>query len=285
MSNLYNGLKLIDLIDGSNGIDDLYLIMRNNLSDFKSKEIYPVNSDVLFNDFVSRLVNRYFNRYLSFDTYYTFKLKLQFVLEDNKAKYQRIYENSLRKIDPLITYEDKENVKENRGTTGTSESESATQTKSATESNENSENHNTQTDGTQSTFENVTDEQKTLQGFSNNPKSQSTLSMNINDMKYIDNEQLTINKDNYHNTTTNTGTTRNDGNGESHSNTTSDSNGTAKDNRTYSDKVESTIERIRNGFNGNQLELLKKYEEIYFDVNKEIINDIERNHLFMSVLC
>lgn len=317
MANLYNGLRLIDLIDtDTQGVNDLYDVVKINLTSLKDT-VYPVNDNTLFDDFIERLCDRYFNRFLSFDSYYLFFLKLKFVLEDNKIKYNKIYEASLKKVDPLITFEENERVKEDRKNEGSSGNESSVENRSnsdyhnsslsnshtdtSQESKSNSNTTNTQTDDTHSNFQNTTDEQKTLQAHSSNPKSNTSISMDPSAMTYIDAENLTVVKDNYHNVTDNTGTTTssnvNSSNGNNTGTSTTDSNTTGNGDSssqsktdssstgTYSDLVNSAIERIKSGFNGNQIELLKLYTDYYFDMNKEIINDIERAHLFMSTLC
>ena len=317
MANLYNGLRLIDLIDtDTQSVNDLYDVVKTNLSTLKDS-VYPVNDNTLFDDFIQRLCDRYFNRFLSFDSYYLFFLKLKFVLEDNKEKYNKIYEASLKKVDPLITFEENERVKEKRENEGTTGNESSVENRSNSDyhntslsnshtdtgrdSLSNSNTTNTQTDDTHSNFSNISDDQKTMVAHSSNPKSNTSISMDPANMTYIDAENLTVVKDNYHNSTDNTGTTTssnvnssNDsengssttdsnttGNGDSSSQSKTDSSTTGS----YSDLVNSAIERIKSGFNGNQIELLRLYTTYYFDMNKEIINDIERAHLFMSTLC
>lgn len=284
MSKLYNNIRLIDLIDTSTQpIDALYAEMTNNLLPLKDSA-YPVNDDNLFNDFIQRLCDRYFNRYLSFETYYTFYTKLKFVLEDNREKYLRIYEASLKKINPLITFEENEEIKENRDSNGNNTSNSTSNSDTTTNGNSTSNHNETRTDNTKTSFNNVSDDQKTLSAHSSNPKSQSSISMDPDKMNYIDSENLTIAKDNYHNTTSNTGTVTNSGTDTGHTSSDAHSNATNNSSSNYTDKINSAVERIKSGFNGNQLELLKLYTTYYFDVNKEIINDIERARLFMSTL-
>lgn len=285
MAQMFKTIRLIDLIDTSKQpIEDLYKIMSKNLSNIYDKA-YPVSNDELWENFIERLCDKYFNRYLSFDTYYTWSLKLKFLLEDNKEKYLRIYENSMREINPLLTFEETENVNEDRKSTG----DSASSSQNSFENNSDTKNEygrtDTRTDNLTADFTNTTDKEVSINAFTTNPKSQSGVATSLDSLIYIDNEQLTQNTNNYHNKTENTGTQTTTAGGDDTSNTKADGNSQSKTENSFENKDNNIIERLRKGFNGNQLELLKKYEEIYFDMNKEIINDIERAKLFMSVLC
>lgn len=285
MAQTFQTIRLIDLIDtNTQPIEDLYTVMSQNLNSVYNKA-YPVQNNELWADFIERLVDRYFNRFLSFDTYYTWSLKLKFVLEQNKEKYIKIYENSMREINPLLTFEENEKVTSNRDSAG----DSTGTTNNSFDNKSNTHNDygktDTRTDNLKSEFKNITDKDLTVNAMTSNPKSQSGISNDIENMIYIDNEQLTKNTNNYHNDTVNSGTQTNSASGSDDSNTTSNGNSQTKNENSFSNNEKSIIERIRNGFNGNQLELLKKYEEIYFDMNKEIIEDIDRAKLFMSVLC
>lgn len=285
MAQMFQTIRLIDLIDtDTQPIEDLYNIMSKNLNNIYEKT-YPVQNNELWADFIERLVDRYFNRFLSFDTYYTWSLKLKFVMENNKAKYLRIYENSMREINPLITYEDTENVNENRESKGDSQSDTQN---SYTDNASNSTTYgrtDTRTDNLTTDFKNTTDSEKSINAITQNPKSQSGVAKTLNDLIYIDNQQINENTNNYHNKTDNTGTQTNATTG-TDTNTGNNSGNSSNHNDTsYGNTDINVIERLKRGFNGNQLELLKKYEEIYFDVNREIIEDIERAKLFMSVLC
>ncbi len=286
MAQTFNTIRLIDLIDtNTQSIESLYSLMSSNLIGLYDRQVYPVNDRVLWANFIERLCDRYFNRYLSFDTYYAWQLKLKFLLEQNKEKYIKIYENSLREIDPLLTFSESEHVEDNKESTGSNE----TDTSGGYVDNINTSviygKSDTTKDERKTTVKNITDDERTINAFTNNPKSQSSMSAHLTELEYIDNEQLTINKNNYTNTSKNEGDITVTTSGSDKNVGTNDGTSNSRSNGQYTGSDKGVLDRLRKGFNGNQLELLKKYEELYFDVNKEIIEDIERARLFMSVLC
>ena len=326
MGNLFNTIRLIDLIDtDTQSIDDLYKIVDKNLRFIFDKKVYPVNNADLWADFIERLCDRYFNRYLSFDTYYTFSIKLKFLIENNRAKYLQIYNASLKDIDPLITFFEDETTNEDRNTNSTNKTTNESDYNSTSETNDNATNMSENTQTTGSSGENVvsnnlkekrtdnstnttthtTTDNRVIEGLSSNPKSQSTLAETLANMTYIDNQRLQITKNDYEDATTNGGniTTDNTGkqittnkdsvevkdkgkttdNRNSYNKTTGNSKGDT--NTAYEDKINALITRARKGFNGNQTELLEKYARMVFDLNREIIDDINNANLFMNTLC
>lgn len=351
----YNfGLRLMSLSNTGN-IEDLYNIMEANLKPLYDKNYYPVKDKDLFRDFIERLTDRYYSRYLNFNTYGELYIKLKYVLENNKQKYLKIYEAGLIKIEPLITYRDKEEIKEDytlkgnsEGTasgTGSSSFTGSGGNTSSTHGNENGYNNlsfeNRQDknilsftgrkDSAVTSFDNRYDKTeftptgtekvigKNISAYTSNPKTYESIPDELSDLKYIDNEQLgessqTTSYTNRKDTTktdkhgqekndlTKTGTETNtydktgkektDFNTDSDttsSGTYNDTNSTSTEN-TSTTKDESTnikdglITRIKEGFSGNQMELIKMYSQLVFDLNNEIINDINDAKLFMSTL-
>lgn len=351
----YNfGLRLMSLSDTGN-IEDLYNIVEANLKPLYDKNYYPVKDKDLFRDFVERLTDRYYSRYLNFNTYGEFFIKLKFVLENNRKKYQRIYELSLKEIDPLITYRDKETIKEDSTLTGKEHSSNSSEiTSSASSSGGNSASSTSNSDGFNKlsfdkrkdtatlSFENRNDTNtlsftnrkdktefiptgkdktsiKNVQAATSNPKTYNSIPDDLSDLKYIDNEQIgtsdtTSSFENRKDTTdlTKTGTEQNkliktgkeinglektgtettDYEDNSSSNTSNNYNDSSSSNSNSSgtssgekeDVKDSLITRIREGFSGNQMELLKMYQDLVFDLNNEIIEDINEAHLFMTTL-
>lgn len=286
MSNLFTTIRLIDLINtDTQSIDDLYSIVNKNLKFIYDKKVYPVENENLWNDFIERLCDRYFNRYLSFDTYYTFSLKLKFVIENNRERYKKIWEASLKEINPLITFFEEESTNEDRTNNGTSHSSNENHYDNLNDSETQNNLENKTIDNSTQTNNHKTDDNRVVEGMSANPKSQSSLSAKMGEMKYIDTQRLQINKDDYTTTTTNggtttvkdTGTTKNTTNGSGNSNGLNDSN--------YEDKINAIITRTKSGFNGNQIEMIERFSKLVFDMNNAIIEDIDNEHLFMSTLC
>lgn len=302
----YNfGLRLISLIDSGN-IEDLYQVVYDNLSPLLIKGYYPVADNSLFNDFIERFTDKYFNRYLNFDTYGMLYIKLKFVLENNKEKYKRIYEAHLKEIDPLITFQETETIKEDTTNTGEAHGEGETKVTSRTTNN------GTDTTTTTTSFEdrkdvtevtptgtetvkNKTDDIRTNQAHSSNPKAQSSGTDKISELSYIDDQTIAESKNDYQSITS--FTNRKDRTeyiptGKEINQTknelgtmyeTSGVNGSSNTANTK-DIKDSKITRIKNGFSGNQMELLAAYSALVFDVNNEIIADIDRARLFMSTL-
>lgn len=330
----YNfGLRLMSLSDSGN-IEDLYNIIETNLKPLLIKGVYPVNDRDLFRDFIERFTDRYYSRYLNFNTYGELYVKLKFVLENNKKKYQRIYELSLKEIDPLITFNEKETIKEDTTLTGEDHrSDKAETVIDAQASGSNSATGSTNGDGTNTlsfenrndlntlSFENRKDHTtfnptgkekttvKNVNAVTSNPKTYQSVPNELSDLKYIDQEQIlegnTVNSfENRRDTTdlTKSGSEKNklEKNGSevtsygNHSDSSSsgsynDSNNSTTTNSgssdgTKSDTKDSLITRLKDGFTGNQMELLKMYEALVFDLNNAIINDINDAHLFMTTL-
>ena len=303
---MYNfGLRLMSLSNTGN-MEDLYNVVENNLNPLLTKGVYPVNDRDLFRDFIERFVDRYYSRYINFNTYGELFVKVKFVLENNKKKYQRIYELSLKEIDPLITFKDSETIKEDTTTTGelkgnssgTSENTQSTTGETITNNVNSFEDRKDTTKfkptGSEKTT-NVTDDQKTIQAQSSNPKTKNTVPVTIEGMEYLDNEVINKTTNNFHvtnsfenrqdettyqkegkdiidTTVTLNNTFKNEGNVEN----TSETNST--------DIKDSLITRIHEGFNGNQMELLRMYENLVFDLNNSIIEDINRANIFMKTL-
>lgn len=302
----YNfGLRLISLIDSGN-IEDLYQIVYDNLSPLLIKGVYPVADNSLFNDFIERFTDKYFNRYLNFDTYGMLYIKLKFVLENNKEKYKRIYEAHLKEIDPLITFTESETIKEDTTNTGEAHGEGETTISSRTSNN------GMDTTTTTTSFEDrkdttevtptgseinstKTDDQRNVIAHSSNPKSQSIVSENIGSMTYIDDETLNKTVNDYHTTTSFNNrkdktefipTGKEINKTENELGTTYETSGVngSSNSANTKDIKDSKITRIKNGFSGNQMELLAAYSALVFDINNEIIADIDRARLFMSTL-
>lgn len=304
----------MDLLDLNDPVTDIYTQMGENLKPLLDGSVYPVNDADLFNDFVERFCDRYINRFISFDTYGLFYMKLKFVLEQNKAKYKRIYELALKDIDPLLTYRDKETVKED--TTIKAEGESTTNNATDSTNSHTGTVTNDTTAGqhgfTEVSFDNRKDSttykpkgkeittNKTVSAGTSNPKSYASVPTKLENLKYIDNEQIgentaTTTYENKEDTTdtTKTGKEKNTVELDNPSFTLTTYGDTIANNGTSKTSVEdkndnikdSLITRIREGFNGDPMELLAKYEKLVFDLNGEIIEDINRARLFMSVLC
>ena len=305
------GLTLYNLID-TGDINDLYQIVYNNLSPLLIKGYYPVSDNILFNDFIERFTDKYFNRYLNFYTYNMLYIKLKFVLENNKAKYKRIYEASLKEIDPLITYSDTEKIKED--TTNKGETSGSTTTKSDNnETHSGTDKNNTTIKfldrDTESTYTpegketdaTTTDDSKggikTITGSTSNPQTnnQNKMITDLEGFKFVDGQSLMIQENNFkneHSYTNRKDTTHVKQKGEEYHNTDSIlgttyitiNKGEASNVSNTKDIKDSTIERIRSGFNGNQMELLDYYSRLVFDLNAAIIADIDAAHLFMKML-
>lgn len=342
-------------LSDTGNIEDLYNIMESNLKPLYDKNYYPVKDKDLFRDFIERLTDRYYSRYLNFNTYGEFFIKLKFVLENNKKKYQRIYELALKEIDPLITYRDKETIKEDSTLKGKeSNSNTSEINSSSSASGGNTASNSSNSDGFNKlsfkdrkdtatlSFENRNDTNtlsfinrkdkttftptgkdktsiKNVQASTSNPKTYNSIPDELSDLKYIDNEQIgtsdtTSSFENRKDTTdlTKTGTEQNkllkagkEINGlekkgtetnDYEDNTTSNTSGTYNDSSSSNsnssgsslgekeDVKDSLITRIREGFSGNQMELLKMYQDLVFDLNNEIIEDINEAHLFMTTL-
>lgn len=310
---MYNfGLRLISLSDSGN-IDDLYKIVYDNLSPLLIKGYYPVRDNDLFNDFIERFTDRYYNRYLNFNTYGELYIKLKFVLENNKLKYERIWELFNKQIDPLITYNDKETIKEDTTNTGemqgeTESSSDSTQhrrgkdTTTTTTDYINRENETTYSpEGKEinaTTTDNANGGIKTVVASTSNPQTSMSADMLIKDergLKYLDNQSISESQNNFKTETSykdrkDTTTTKYRGTDKTVTglelNTDYTTLGTDKGSSTANTKdiKDSTIVRIKEGFNGNQMELLRMYRDLIFDLNNEIMKDIDEAHLFMTTL-
>ena len=310
---MYNfGLRLLSLSDSGN-IEDLYQIIYNNLSPLLIKGYYPVSDNDLFNDFIERFTDKYYNRYLNFNTYGELYIKLKFVLENNKIKYNRIWELYKKQFDPLITYQDKETIKEDTMNTGEMEGETNSSTNSAqkrrgddktinTTSFQDRENETTFTPEGSETNATTTDKSnggiKTIMASTSNPQTSMSADQLIRDergLKYLDAQQITETDNNYKVETSfknRKDTTVNKFRGEEKNistlylNTDYTTDGTAAGTNKANTKdiKDSTITRVKEGFNGNQMELLDLYRRLIFDMNNEIIKDIDEAHLFMTTL-
>ena len=302
----YNfGLRLLSLSDSGN-IEDLYQTIYNNLSPLLIKGYYPVADNSLFNDFIERFTDKYYNRYLNFNTYGELYIKLKFVLENNKEKYKKIYEASLKEIDPLITYKDSETIKEDTTNTGEASGESESnlenktrnsgidKTTTTTEFEDRKDTTEFTPTGTETTT-NKTDDIKSVQAHSSNPKSQTNIPENLSDMKYSDDEVINKTVNDYHTYTSYTN--RKDktvyiptgkdiitASNELGTMYTSTGVNGSKNSANTKDIKDSTITRIKEGFSGNPMELMLAYAALVFDLNNSIIQDIDDAHLFMTTL-
>lgn len=266
------GLRLIDLIDEFADYDTLYTVVKKHLHDLIT--VYPVESELLFDDFIQRLCDNFYSRNLSFDTYLEFKIKLKFLLENNRKKYQRIIEIDNIEIDPLIDFNEKEIIKDD--------------TTTANDSIQNgSEKYESNSAGSAETKEHIDEKVTTqndahnshVQAFSDTPQSNVNVEQLINNKVYVSN--ATQNKDEIDDHTEQ----KNDGDNSSTStNESSNEASTTRDETKYdSGKMEKNIERTKSGYNENRLYLLEKYRDFINDVNNEIIKDIDEAHLFSSI--
>lgn len=306
------GITLYDLMKPGDPIESLYGICYREMNPLLVRNIYPVHDNTLFADFISRFCDKFFNRYINYNTYNMMYIKIKFIMENNKLKYQQIYKASLEEIKPLITYSETETIKEDATTTGegfnitngSSKNErygtGEDYTKNTT-SFENRENEVTNTPTGEEITETTTDDDKggikTVQATTSNPQSNSERQMvtDLSGFKYVDSQQIAQQENNYtvkskFNNRKDTNTTKLKGKEftetqfrpEAHYITT-DENGVQTSGNTK-DIKDSFITRIRNGFNGNQMELIEMYSKMVFDINNAIIEDINNSGVFMKLL-
>lgn len=104
INNPQKGIKFIDLLDYYDenfSYNKIYNIMNDYLLDIK--DAFFINDVVLWNNFIVRFCDRFYNRELNFETFLEFKLKLKECLNRHKMETLQLYKASLKEIDPLIT--------------------------------------------------------------------------------------------------------------------------------------------------------------------------------------
>lgn len=285
---MYNGftygIRLVDLIDiNRDSIDVLYREVGSQLITLFDRKIYPVDDIDFFNDFIERMCDKYYSRTLAFDTYNEFFIKLKFVLENNKLKYQQMFKAAAIEINPLYTYFDYEKAEDNL-TLGTSVNTTIEDNRRVENRNENTGTDTSTTEyKSESSVTNTTLNNKSITGMSSNPKSNTGLSTDISNLDYIDNESININVNDYKTVTKPTGSDVNRLERGTATEGFSQNSGEMTNNVVNSGTNTSILERIKHGYNGSPVELMQKYSKMIFDVNKEILNDIDDANLFMSV--
>lgn len=304
VNNPSYGLKLIDFIDNLNSDT-----IQNDLMDFVKSFLLPckkyfyVDDDIIFNEFCEMFALNFYSRTFNFDTTLELSLKIQNLLLLNRKKYIQIYKASLYDLEPFNTYEHKiKDTESKNGESTTTTESSSNSSNTMTSQNEMSGKSETGSDNYVSEGYEKKTESKMLYGttftdnnkhlIANTPQSNLIVEDLFTNTKYVSNAENTNNSNTRTGTDTNTDTTTQKGHelndtsnnysetGSSGSNSSGNSSSDGKSENSFLDSRE--YQRIESGYNGNQIELLKIFSEIVFDVNKTIINDIEKNHLFSS---
>lgn len=261
ITNFNNGIKFLDLLEITENQNNLYEKINKFLIDLKP--YFFIDNDKIWKDFIERFCDKYYSRYLSFDTFYEFKIKLKFLLENNKRKYEQLYRASLIEIKPLINEYIKEVVESKKENNDVYNGENINNTEVKNEINTNSESKS-----------NSNNNSFNVNANSNTPQSNLNIENIIENDNYVDNVQNTKNTD--------SSLTENYLKDSSiNNNVTNGKNNYKNVNKLLEELLHTnTIEKI----NGNQSELLKIYSEIYIDVINTILADIDNEHLFSDIL-
>lgn len=265
LTNYNYGIKLIDLIDynGDGTIDELFEQVNDMLTS-NCKKCFYVTDDggVLWADFIERFTRRFMFRTLSFDTYFNFCMKLCDVFTKNRVKLQRMYEVKMIKFNPLYN----KNLQTDTNTSGTSKGKQTVERTDKAKENTNKNGANGYEDN---------GENKQNQWYSDTPKS----TINVTHLTDVEKENNYI--------------THAQGNSEGR---------TSKGKKNYNDNILSendvtingvTIDDFINSANGKSLmygydkdptDLLKKYMNFVIDMNETLLEEIENEHLFMSIV-
>lgn len=309
INNPNYGLKLIDFVeqyDNDNIENDLIEFVYNFLK--SSKKYFFVSDDEIFKNFCELFALNFYSRTINFDTTLELKLKIQNILLLNKMKYKKIYNASLMDLNPLITFKEETTTNENENGKNTNNGISENIAKSNSETElKNLRDKTTYNDlRNRETFENYKESSKTISDykknyetlnkklFSDTPQSNVIIDDLFNNNNYVSNatNDLTEYKDKPNsqditstdNSITGIKDNTQSGNFETEKNgiTTNkgDVSNNSKVNNVNNFENSKEYKTLKTGFNGSEIELLEKFVKIVFDVNKEIINDVENAHIF-----
>lgn len=288
--NVNYGLKFIDLIDYTNS-DYTYSDVVKKINDYLTlncKNEYFINNDDLWNDFITRFVRRFLYRTISFDTYFQFCIKLNDVFSKNKVKLNNMYNAKLIEFNPLYTT----NLKTTNKNDNVSESNGDKTIKDNGWSTSEDDGYNNRTDDLTRTdnLKNINKSDNTSNDYnlhSDAPRSSVDLdNMFKTDNNYITDATNSKNHNEANTTTSQTGTVSNSGTSKNkiyNKNTNHISN---HSNEISVDKIKNsqTGENLTQGYTGNPTELLEKYVNFVIDMNEFLLEEIENNNLFMSIV-
>ena len=264
LTNYNYGIKLIDLIDynGDGTIDELYEIINDMLTSYCKENFYVIDDGgVLWADFIKRFTRRFMFRTLSFDTYFNFCIKLSDVFTKNRVKLQRMYEVKMIKFNPLYN----KRIQTDTNTVGTSKGK---QTMDRTDKAK----ENTSKNG--ESHDKIDAENKQNQWYSDTPKSTVNVShlTDSDENNYITSAQGSTDKRG----------SKNDRNYKDNLQTTND---VSINGVTVNDFVNSANgKNLMYGYDKDPTDLLKKYMNFVIDMNETLLQEIENEHLFMSIV-
>lgn len=270
------GMRIIDFIKPTDNYEDLYKIWYDFLETEKSIFV----DENLYKEFVKRLIDRYYNRYISTQTLTEFKVRFRNFLNSKKEVATRLYhlkdlELELFFTNYQITRNDLTHILDTTNTTNNkSYNNNTTTTNGLTKHNTSNKHLGTDT---------LTNENEDFNVDSDLPKS----AVKKDDLFTSEIYATKSNHNKSSNTNTNTYNSKNEiedvtnvidnittNKGDSNYDTIIKNNGTNKDintNKTY-------------GYNGNVTELLNNYLKISLDVINFYLDEVEHYGLFKKIL-
>lgn len=288
--NVNYGIRLIDLVDYTNPNTTFNDVINevNKLLTLNCREDFYIDDNILWNDFVKRFTRKFCFRTLSYDTYLNFCIKLNDVFTSNKVKLNNMYKAKLIEFNPLYTKKitTENDVKKDRnGKSEYNKDENINNTKN--DSGESTSNTDyTKTDDN-NTISNSNGSNDSYNLHSDSPRS----SVKLSDLFSTDNNYITDAKNDSNNYINNDNTTqknisKNVGNEKNNYSNNINENKNINENSLTVDNIKDTItgKELLYGYEGNPTDLLRKYINFVIDTNEYLLEQIDKENLFMNII-
>lgn len=271
------GIRFIDLSRNGDIDQNFYKYMKEYLNPIRDQ--FFMDDDVLWNQFVERFTDHYYNRWINFITYHEFRIKLKELFRQYRYEFLNNYLLSIMDIDPLKNYEELVNYDGTLTSNGIKVLNTAIDTKNNVKTT-------TESKGTgKSTSEGTTSNNTTNEGYnlhSDTPQDNINIKNMFSNSNYVtsaDNDQSSSNSKGTSTDKTDTSTTDNT------TSTTTGGTTTSNTGEEKSDTTNSNIYKILStGYHGDKYELLEKFSRINYNAINTIFDKIDQAHLFQSIL-
>lgn len=288
--NVNYGIRLIDLVDYTNPNTTFNDVINevNKLLTLNCREDFYIDDNILWNDFVKRFTRKFCFRTLSYDTYLNFCIKLNDVFTSNKVKLNNMYKAKLIEFNPLYTKKitTENDVKKDRnGKSEYNKDENINNTKN--DSGESTSNTDYTKNDDNNTISNSNGSNDSYNLHSDSPRS----SVKLSDLFSTDNNYITDAKNDSNNYINNDNTTqknisKNVGNEKNNYSNNINENKNINENSLTVDNIKDTItgKELLYGYEGNPTDLLRKYINFVIDTNEYLLEQINKENLFMNII-
>ena len=301
INNPQYNIKLVDLLDLYD-IDfdyhDIYIKIKDWFNT-DIKNVFFIEDDILYNIFIERFCDRFYNRCLNFDTYLEFKIKLKECLNRHRLEALQLYKASLIEINPLLTV-DLKTVHDEDGMDKTNSTTHSTYTPNLTTHTTNDLTHGLRVDTTNEKFKDVTTDsgkdKTTNNGYDLHSDTPSS-TMHVKDIANGSNNDYITDARNNHSTSdieygkkvtydSDEKKTHNVNSGVDKTVNNVDSTGYSDTDNTLNTDLTKSLDYIhtQRGYQGSPVDLLTKYSTMVFDSITYLLDCIEDDKLFSSVL-